>query len=310
MKQTSLTLLLMAGVLAAADAPQRPKITGVAHLALYVHDLAKSRQFYRDFLGYEEPFQLKRPDGTDRIAFIKVNDRQYFELFAEEPKEGWKDGRMNHISLETDDANGMRGYLAAQGVTVPDKVGIGQIKNANFNIKDPDGHTVEIVQYKSDGWSMLNQGKFMPDTRISDRMAHVGVLIARLDPAIQFYRGILGFQELWRGGAGKTLSWVNMRVPDGPDYLEFMLYDKEEDDAQKGVKHHACLFVPDVQKAVAILETRRARANYDKPLKPKVGVNRKRQVNLFDPDGTRIELMEPDTIDGQPTPPSTAPPPR
>jgi lactoylglutathione lyase len=41
----------------------------------------------------------------------------------------------------------------------------------------------------------------------------------------------------------------------------------------------------------------------------KVGVNRKRQANLFDPDGTRIELMEPTTIDGKPAPPSTAPPP-
>jgi len=31
---------------------------------------------------------------------------------------------------------------------------------------------------------------------------------------------------------------------------------------------------------------------------------------LFDPDGTRIELMEPNTIDGQPAPSSTLPPPR
>jgi hypothetical protein len=35
----------------------------------------------------------------------------------------------------------------------------------------------------------------------------------------------------------------------------------------------------------------------------KVGVNRKRQVNLFDIDGTRVELMEPTTVDGKPTPP-------
>ena len=41
-----------------------------------------------------------------------------------------------------------------------------------------------------------------------------------------------------------------------------------------------------------------------------VGKNQKRQANLFDPDGTRIELMEPDTITGKPTPPSTAPPPQ
>ena len=33
-------------------------------------------------------------------------------------------------------------------------------------------------------------------------------------------------------------------------------------------------------------------------------------MNLYDPDGTRVELMEPQTVDGQPVPSSTAPPPR
>ena len=41
----------------------------------------------------------------------------------------------------------------------------------------------------------------------------------------------------------------------------------------------------------------------------RTGVNRKRQINLYDPDGTRIELMEPNTVDGQPAPNSTAPAP-
>jgi len=39
----------------------------------------------------------------------------------------------------------------------------------------------------------------------------------------------------------------------------------------------------------------------------KVGRNAKRQINLFDPDGTRVEVMEPTTADGKPVPPSTAP---
>jgi lactoylglutathione lyase len=38
-------------------------------------------------------------------------------------------------------------------------------------------------------------------------------------------------------------------------------------------------------------------------------VNQKQQVNIFDPDGTRAELMEPRTVTGKPTPASTAPPP-
>jgi lactoylglutathione lyase len=45
-------------------------------------------------------------------------------------------------------------------------------------------------------------------------------------------------------------------------------------------------------------------------LEIRTGTNRKRQLNLYDPDGTRLELMEPHTVDGKPAPPSTAAPPR
>jgi catechol 2,3-dioxygenase-like lactoylglutathione lyase family enzyme len=303
-----LALLLILPALWAAEAPARPRILGVAHMALYVSDLAKARAFYKDFLGFEEPFALKRKDGADRIVFIKINDQQYVELFAEEPKE---DGRLNHISFYTDDARAMRDYLASRGVAVPEKVTKGQTGNSNFNIKDPDGHTVEIVQYEPESWTAREKGKFMPETRISTHMPHFGVLIGSLEPALKFYRDVLGFQETWRGGGSpRQLSWVNMRVPDGEDYLEFMLYNKPPDAEQRGVRNHVCLMTLDLAKAVASLEARPARKNYDQPIEVKVGVNRKRQANLFDPDGTRIELMEPATIDGQPAPSSTAPPPR
>src|SRR5258706_4317109 len=79
----------------AADAPRRPRITGVAHIALYVHDMEKARAFYKDFLGLGEPFSLNKPDGELSMTFIKVNDRQYIELFPE--VEAGSD-RLHHIS--------------------------------------------------------------------------------------------------------------------------------------------------------------------------------------------------------------------
>jgi catechol 2,3-dioxygenase-like lactoylglutathione lyase family enzyme len=287
---------------------KRPRVLGVAHLALYVSDLAKSRSFYRDFLGFEEPFSLKRDDGSDRIAFIKINDRQYLELFAEPPK---NDGRLNHIAIYTADARGMRDYLAAHGIDVPERVGKGRTGNYNFSIKDPDGHTVEIVEYLADSWTAREKGKYMPASRISTRLMHVGFLVASVEPAMKFYRDILGFDELWRGSAsGKELSWINMRVPDGEDYVEFMLYSQVPDEQQRGSKNHVCLVLPDVEKAIAALRPRAARIGYDRPIEMRVGTNRKRQANLFDPDGTRIELMEPNTVDGKPTLSSTARAPR
>jgi catechol 2,3-dioxygenase-like lactoylglutathione lyase family enzyme len=299
----------------AADQIQRPRILGIAHMALSVSDLTKARAFYEGFLGYAEPYVLKRDDGSERIVFIKVNEDQYLELFAEPPRKNGKDedkdGHLNHISIQTDSAERMREYLASDGVKVSERVEKGKIGNLNFNITDPDGHTVEIVQYEPDSWTRQQRGKFLPDTRISTHITHVGIVVGPLEPAMRFYHGILGFNEFWRGSSsGKLLSWVNMRVPDGQDYIEFMLSKDPLDPQQLGGKNHICLVVPEIQKAVATLRGRAAQIGYPQPIEIKVGVNGKRQANLFDPDGTRLELMEPDTANGKPVPSSTAPPPQ
>jgi lactoylglutathione lyase len=173
---------------------------------------------------------------------------------------------------------------------------------------------VEIVGYQSDSWTARETGKFMPETRISDHIMHVGVLVGDLDKANHFYHDILGFNEFWRGsGSPRMLSWVNMRVPEGDDYLEFMLYNTIPGPDNRGTKNHMSLTVPDADKALAELRKRAAMGLYHAPegkeMAIQVGVNKKRQINLYDPDGTRIELMEPKTVDGKPAPNSTAPAP-
>ena len=299
--------LLVALGASALCAQSRPAITGVAHIAIFSHDIAKSRAFYSALLGYEEPYLLNNADGSLSLTFIKINERQYIEIFPE--REAGTD-RLNHISLETPDIEGMRVYLASRGVKVPEKANRARIGNLSFNVKDPDGHTVEFVQYESTGWTVREKGKFLGATRISDRMAHLGILVGPLAASQHFYGDILGFQETWRGTRDpKQLSWVNMKVPDGDDYLELMLYKDMPAPDKRGTQHHICLFVPDIEKSLARLEALPERKNYTRPLEIRTGVNRKRQLNLYDPDGTRVELMEPHTIDRKPAPPSDAPPP-
>ena len=309
--KTLLALLFfwLASTFPAQPTVSRPKILGVAHLAVFVSDLPKARAFYEDLLGFVEPFTLPKPDGSVEIAFVKINDHQWIELFNR-PSAG--EGQLNHIAIYTDDADRMRDYLASQSVTVPERVGKGRTGNKNFMVKDPDGHNVEIVEYQPDSWTAKDAGRHMPQTRLSEHAIHVGILVGKLDAAMKFYNGILGFQEFWRGSAAssKTLSWVNMRVPDGTDYVELMLYDEIPAPDRRGSAHHLCLVVPDAEKAVAALNARPARNGYTRPVEIRTGINRKRQVNLFDPDGTRVELMEPDTVDGKPAPSSTLPPPR
>jgi lactoylglutathione lyase len=71
-----------------------------------------------------------------------------------------------------------------------------------------------------------------------------------------------------------------------------MLNDRPPTRQQLGSQHHACLLVPDIQAAWEIVRSRHAAS--PAPLqKPRIGRNNKWQLNLFDADGTRVELMEP-----------------
>jgi catechol 2,3-dioxygenase-like lactoylglutathione lyase family enzyme len=300
-----MSMAVLSALMVTAAEPRRPKILGVAHIAIFAKDLERSRAFDRDFLGFQEPYVLKDHHGSLSMTFFKINDRQYIELSPEKVPDS---DRLNHIAIETDDAEAMRAYLGSKGVKVPEKVSKGRIGNSNFTVKDPEGHDLEIVQYEPDGWTMREKGKFMSDTRISKRLMHVGIIVTDVDSEMKFYTGILGFREIWRGSkSGKTLSWINLKVPDGSDYLEFMLYQEAPLATDRGSAHHLALEVPSAKAAVAALSGRPYREHYSKPIEIRVGVNRKRQVNLFDPDGTRTELMEPVTVDGKPAPSSTAP---
>ena len=290
-----------------AQPPVRPRILGVAQAAFYVHDLAAARQFYGGFLGYAEAFSLKKPDGGVKAVLFKIGDHQSIELI---PEPAPATDRLDHIALETDDAEAMRLYLRSRGIAVPDQVTPGVVTTAYFRVADPDGHLVEFAQYSPGSGTARDFGQHLPATRISLHLSHAGIMVRHLDAALKFYRDILGCVEIRRGsGNGKVLSWDNLRVPDGTDWVEFMLYDGKPTLAKMGVSHHFCLVVPDAAAAAKTLAGR--------PLPPgarllpevSVGNDHKRKAQAYDPDGTRVEFMEPATVDGRPAPSSTAPPP-
>jgi lactoylglutathione lyase len=296
--------------LSAQETVKRPRITGISHVGYFVSDLPAAIAFWHDFLGYDEPYDLKKTDGSGvRIAFIKINDHQHIELFNEPPTV--PHNMMSHLCFSVDDIEQMRAYLRSQGFDI--KPGKGEKTRTGdyaFEIKDPEGTLIEFVQTLPTGMEAKAASKFLPESRISPRIYHVGFLVGDSQKEMDFFGRILGFQETWRGGADpKVLSWINMKVPDGDDYVEFMLYGELPNTSTWGTRNHTSLVVPDVQKAVEALESRPAFKTYGKPLKIATGVNQKRQMNMYDPDGTRVELMEPNTVTGKPTPPSTAPPP-
>jgi catechol 2,3-dioxygenase-like lactoylglutathione lyase family enzyme len=106
----------------------------------------------------------------------------------------------------------------------------------------------------------------------------------------RFYRDVLEFHVYWHGGMkeGET-NWVDMQVPEGTDWIEYMLnVAANADKRTRGVMNHIALGVPDVRAAANQLE----KAGVKLTEQPKIGRDGKWQLNLYDPDDTRVELME------------------
>jgi lactoylglutathione lyase len=281
---------LFAVVGAGKPVARRPPIVGVANIGLKTDNLAAAREFYGNILGYQEAFRLDKPTGGLMLTYFKVNDHQYIELSPDltSPTED----RLSHIAFETTDAQALRDYLAEQGVAAPQTVARGRDGNLIFEVKDPDGHSVQFVEYLPGSLQAQNFGKFMPDTRISERIIHVGVTVLDRAAADRFYGDILGFQLQWYGGmTDDRVDWVAMRVPEGRDWLEYMLNVHNPSARALGVMHHLSLGVPSVKAAYKIVVHRGYKAE-----QPKIGRDGKWQLNLYDPDYTRAELMEPKPV--------------
>jgi catechol 2,3-dioxygenase-like lactoylglutathione lyase family enzyme len=222
------------------------------------------------------------------LNYYKVNDHQYIEIYP--GLKGDSQDRLSHVAYETTDARKLRDYLASKGVKVPEALKPGLDKNLSFMVSDPEGRKIEFVQYMP---GSLHSSKFktlLPDTRVSDHMIHAGFVVHDRAAEDKFYKDILGFKVMWYGGQkDDQISWVDMRVPNGSDWLEYMLNVKNPDNPKtRGVMNHLALGVKKIQPPYHTLLERGAKP----PQPPKLGRDGKWQLNLYDPDLTRVELME------------------
>lgn len=279
---------MLSFVLAASCVGQeRPKITSVSNLSVYTSDPAATEKFYVHDLGAFKGVDPQNPAGV-RYYFNAV---QFVEVLPL-PAGPASVNRFDHAGYNTANAEGLRKYLEARGVSVPATVSKGSDGSQYFEVKDPEGNRVEFVQPPAHPLAV-------PVNALSSHMIHVGYIIHDVAKENTFYQGILGFRPYWHGGMTDDSSdWTSLQVPDGTDWVEYMKVKGPEktgipaDMSQQtaGVLDHFSLGVPNIEKAVNLMtaEDRLTAKHSD----PKIGRDGKWQVNMYDPDGTRAELME------------------
>jgi TolB protein len=273
--------------------PARPPITGVSHIAIYAADADRTERFYVHDLGGFRGSDPENGRGT-RYYFSPTQFVEVLPLPA-----GDSINRLDHVAFSTTDAEGLRKYLAAVKVKVPARSAPGADGSRWFDVMDPEGNRIEFVQPGS-------QAPDVPYNPLSNHIIHVGFIVHDRAREDGFFRSVLGFKPYWFGGMREDRpTWISQQVPDGSDWLEYMIVATPEghgipptmSHADLGVLNHFSLGVASTHVAYTLLWNGGRLDGQSNT--PQIGLDAKWQLNLLDPDGTRAEVMEFHAI-GQP----------
>jgi catechol 2,3-dioxygenase-like lactoylglutathione lyase family enzyme len=276
----SLMALFGAGIFVLAqDQPIRPRILGLDHVVFYTTQPEAAKALYGKTLGLTSAPALESGElvryyiGKQWVGLSSAPDANAIS-------------RMDHAAFATENAAALRRYLIAKGVKAGAIEGRSD-HSLSFFLTDPEGNHIEFVERDK-----ADLPPAPPDTAVSHHMIHVGFLVHNRQAEDKFYRDLLGFHLYWHGGMQPDRTdWVAMQVPDGTDWLEYMLNQPEHPDLKTmGVLDHIAPGVADMKQAQALLEAHGWKPN-DRE-KAQLGKDGKWQLNLFDPDLTRVELME------------------
>lgn len=267
---------LVVGAYGAAETAGRPKILGIAYVTFKVTDLDKAKVFY-EAMGLPSG-SVK--NGNAVSASFDVNPYQRVNL-VKAPGAGGS--YLVEVGLATDNLMKMREYLTAKGVPA-NRVLSWPDGTEYFETGDSEGNKIVFVEEKN--WGKVGE----PEGTISHKLIHAGFIVKDAAVEDQFYKDLLGFDVYWHGGMkeGET-NWMAMQVPDGTDWIEYMLLvPANPDQHTRGVMNHISLGVTSIQAAAKGIE----KNGVTEHEQPKIGKDGKWQLNLYDPDQTRVEFME------------------
>jgi catechol 2,3-dioxygenase-like lactoylglutathione lyase family enzyme len=265
----------------ATEAPNTvPPLKGIAHIAIRVKNLPASADFYHK-LGFEQPFSMNKGDVITQ-AFIKINDRQYIELYPVDER-NTQVGFM-HLCFEGGDLNPIHDYYVAEALTpiAVRKAGAG---NMLFTLKGPEQYSepqnIEYTEYMPGSRHSNDFGQHLGPDRVGDKMTVVA--LAMQDPAAAraFYIDKLGFKP-------STTHPNRLDLPGGESGEQVEIVPA----AELGPRSSIVLTTPDLNKAEAQLK--RQQVAYQRASSSATANGTRVTVDMIsvtDPDGNIIRIQ-------------------
>jgi catechol 2,3-dioxygenase-like lactoylglutathione lyase family enzyme len=282
-------VLLFAGGGAASKESKPPKITGIVGVTILVSDLPSSREKYKQLL--EPGFSCNWCEEAPSANFELGSGQTIALQAAPRPQ---PDNLLDEVLFTTADLKAMKRYLKSQKVSF-EELAAGRA-SLRLRVNDPDGHRISFVSVgpiveptKAD--IREQAARFAANSGISSsRIIHAGFIVRNQAAMDHFYKDILGFRPYWHGGMkDDETSWISLQVPAGTDWIEFMVnLPADPDQHLRGIMNHIAIGVLDIQAEREQLVNNGVHLTEE----PKLGRDGKWQLNLYDPDQTRIEFME------------------
>jgi len=261
----------------AQETPQRPHIMGIGNVSIALPKGTGPIDFYIKNLGFGPQLRICRMGS---LLCLGVGTHQTINLLSGHSEE--TSNNLAEVTFETSDVGRLRLYLESRGVQTGQIIDVP--RSRHFSLTDPEGHHIGFIQYIGEHQYSYSENQ------LSSRIIHAGFVVQDRAAEDKFYKDILGFHVYWHGGMKEGEdNWVDMQVPDGTDWIEYML--RVAPDASHktlGVMNHIALGVPDIHAAQQQL----IKNGWKSTEEPKIGRDGKWQLNLYDPDETRVELME------------------
>jgi len=276
--------------------PLSLRLVGIA-----VSDYAKSQAFYERVMGFPIAFKFSSPDGKRTNTFFQIGRESFLEM-----QQATADVRpgLTHAHFVVDDltatlARLRQAWLAtaspnSQPTSSVSVAGFSQnifVKNAN--VFDPDGIRLELnelvpeslMKKATDSWSAADDPRGLT-------LSVVGVAATDAPASAKFYQNVMGFRIGFTFGDPQRMSAYYQTSRD-----TFLELQPAGANLRPGMSHFH-LLTRDLDGTIARLRQAglaaaagNAPATIGQAVTVSPGAHVK-NVNVFDPDGTRIELNE------------------